>query len=292
MNKILVIAAVAILVVAGGCGIYFLTKDNGGSKDPERGGSDYSLLDPENVKEGITITYTGTPYYGEYEESIVVDKVSDGNVDYTEKAHSKEYDYSRHYRGLESFTPDSFEFDYTATCPETVTVVKDGDTYTLDGKFTRTSGFGDRYTYTYTALKITYGTEVTAVSGIWDRVFANDTLVLDNTYDFKTENSVLMSKSTTDLVEKDTVTVEKFYDGYGPQKYDTDDYEGATITSSEGSYDGLKVTINTVNGKVIQDYKELNYEDYKVYVYNGYVLWAVGKINGNSTDIKMTINVA
>ena len=292
MNKILVIAAVAILVIAGGIGIFLLTKDNGDSKDPERGGSDYSLLDPKNVREGITITYSGTPYYGEFEETIVVDAVKDGNVDYTEKVYSKEYDYSKHYQGLETFAPDMFEFDYRTRSPETVTVVKNGDTYTLDGKFTRTPGFGYKYTYTYTGLRITYGTEVTEVSGIWDRVYVQDGLVLDTTYDFKTENGILLSKTTTDLEEKDTVTIEQFYDGYGPIMYDPDDYEGATITSSEGSYDGLKVTVYTVNGKVIEDYRELNYDNYKVYVYKGYVLWSVGKINGNNEDIKMTINVA
>ena len=158
--------------------------------------------------------------------------------------------------------------------------------------FTRTSGFGYRYTYTYTNLKITYGTEVTKISGIWDRVYDYDGLVLDTTYDFKTENGILLSKTTTDLEEKDTVTIEQFYDGYGPIMYDPDDYEGATITSSEGSYDGLKVTVYTVNGKVIEDYRELNYDNYKVYVYKGYVLWSDGKINGNNEDIKMTINVA
>ena len=292
MNKILVIAAVAILVIAGGIGIFLLTKDNGDSKDPERGGSDYSLLDPKNVREGITITYSGTPYYGEFEETIVVDAVKDGNVDYTERVYSKEYDYSKHYLGLETFAPDMFEFDYTTTSPETVTVSKNGDTYTLDGKFTRTPCFGYKYTYTYTGLKITYSTEVTEVSGIWDRVYVQDGLVLDTTYDFKTENGILMSKATTDLVETDTVTIEQFYDGYGPTMYDPDDYEGAAITSAEGSYDGLKVTIYTVNGKVIKDYRELNYDNYKVYVYKGYVLWSIGKINGNNEDIKMTINVA
>ena len=292
MNKILVIAAVAVLVVAGGIGIYLLTKDNGDSKDPERGGSDYSLLDPKNVKEGITITYSGTPYYGEFEESIVIDKVTEGNVDYTGKVYSKEYDYSKHYQGLETFTPDRFEFDYTSVCPQTVTVVRDNDTYTLNGSFASNPIVGYKYTYTYTNLKITYGTEVTGVSGIWDRVYDHDGLVLDTTYDFKTENGILMSKTTTDLVEKDTVTIEQFYDGYGPIMYDPDDYEGATITSSEGSYDGLKVTVYTMNGKVIEDYRELNYDNYKVYVYKRYVLWSVGKINGSNEDIKMTINVA
>jgi len=292
MNKTLAILAVVVLVVAGGCGIYLLTKDNGGSKDPERGGSDYSLLDPKNVKEGITITYTGTPYYGEFDESIIVDAVKDGNVDYTDKVYSKEYDYQRHYMGLETFTPDIFEFDYTVTTPETVTVSKDGDTYTLNGKWVDISGFGYKFTYTYTGFKITYGGEVTNVSGIWDRVYEYDGVVLDTTYDFKTEGGTLMSRATTHLEMKDTVTVEEFYDGYGPEVYEADNYKGATVTSSEGSYDGVKVTIYTVNGKVTEDYRELNYEDYKVYVYKGYVLWTVGKVNGNTTDIKMTINVA
>ena len=88
MGKILVIAA-AIVMIAAGTGIAYTAIEH--EKEKENGtedglfgssGTDYSLLDPSNIVAGLTVTYTGTPYYGEYEERILVTSVNGDDVDF------------------------------------------------------------------------------------------------------------------------------------------------------------------------------------------------------------------
>ena len=103
---------------------------------------------------------------------------------------------------------------------------------------------------------------------------------------------VLLSRSEVNYEDISEATVEQFYKGDGMIMFDQTEYEGATVTSAEGTYDGLKVTVYTINGKVVGDFGKLNYDDYKVYVYNGYLLNNIGKINGKDEHVSMSIYFA
>ena len=291
-NKTLAVIAVVVIVIAGvGIGIAVLNNNNDGGEH-KRGGNDYSLLDPKNIKEGLTITYTGTPYYGEFSETVVVTSVENGNVGFSDTIYSKDYEYVRNGMTPETFSPSSFEFDYTGTTlPQGVDVKKDGNVYTINGTFDKTS-YMYKYRYSYTDLKITYNGTVTDVSGIRAAVYEYDGTVIDITNDIKMVDGQILAKATSHIDEEDNVTVAEFYDGWGPYVFDEEDYKGATITSEDGKYDEVNVKIYTVNGKVVQEYRELVYDNYKVYVYNGYTLHNEGKINGHDEDITMSIYVA
>ena len=299
MGKILVIAA-AIVMIAAGTGIAYTAIEH--EKEKENGtedglfgssGTDYSLLDPSNIVAGLTVTYTGTPYYGEYEERILVTSVNGDDVDFSDTIYTKHNDYSPHKYGMDMFKPNLFDFDYTDEneIPNTVTVSIDGNKYTLNGSYTD-SNIAYNYTFTYTSLEITLvGGEVTGVSGITNKVHENADQRIEQEYDYKTENTNLLSRSTLHIYTEEETSIDSFYGGW-IDRYEANDYTGATITSTSGTYDGLDVTVYTVNGTVTDDDDEYNYSDYKVYVYNGYVLECVGKINGNDQDIRMSIFVS
>ncbi len=85
MNRMLVFIAVVVVIVAAAGGVLLLKEK--ASDDPDHGGhsgekvnNDYSLLEPENIKVGLTVVYAGQAYYGDYKSTLVVTSVDDDNV--------------------------------------------------------------------------------------------------------------------------------------------------------------------------------------------------------------------
>lgn len=296
MNKLL--AVLSMIVVVAACSAVCFSAVNESQNDADNADcadgqgitikSDYSLLDPSNVCVGLTATYTGMTYLGEYNEKIVVTSLDIGIVGYKNTIYSEDKDYSEYAPGLISFSPNNFDFDYTSASPSGVEVVKTGDVYTIDGTYVMSS----YHTFKYTSLKITYNGSVTDVIGTRENIYVTGGTTIDKKYELFTEGAFVMGKATTIIEDIDDDTVETFYNGSGMIRYDASLYAGAEITTSSGTYDGLNVTIYTINGIVNNGTTIMNYSDYKIYVYNGFELYNVGTINNSNEEITMSIYVA
>ena len=94
---------------------------------------------------------------------------------------------------------------------------------------------------------------------------------------------------------KGTVEDSDLYDVLSTQlfmmeKYDASYYDGATVTESAGKCGNVNCTVYTINGKATT-YGDV-YQDYDLYVYDGYVLKENGVCNGANESSSLSIFVA
>ncbi len=276
-----VLACVIIVVAAGGCAAYFLLNDED-SHD-----SDYTLLESnDKIKEKLTIKGGAQTDRMTMSDTFVVDSVSDGKVKYHIDSEMTASDYTE----LNGFLPTAFDFNYTdkSAVPDGVKV---DDSTENRYKISGTSTSADTNTETEYDLTIEYdGTSVLSVNG-------------DLTYKFKDvskETIYIYTYSTVDSKLKDTQTlkehmnkecnVSEFYstifDTYNPEKY------GDKAVKTQEKFGNVTADVYTVNGSVDGTVGSTEYEDYKVYVYNGYVLKETGTVNGYKTESSFEIYIA
>jgi hypothetical protein len=198
---------------------------------------------------------------------MVVDSVSGGMVKYhfTSKG-SIEYD-------LLVYKPLYFDFDYTATAPSGVTVTKDGNTYTINGSYTKSDT-----TCSYDGLKIIFdGSTVTSVSGFYGSEIKKTSYVDSTENTVRTEDGkadVTVKRSYTDLAGR---AVDEFYD-WVLLSFDPADFSGPNVTvkETEGRVGNVKTQLYTINGTTSDD---RTFKDVEIHVYKGYILKADGEMD-------------
>ena len=266
--KLNALLAVVVVAAAGAGAYYFFFMDH----------SDYTLLDSEdNIKAGLTIESDMKSPDDDMKGKYVVKSVEDTKVTFSYDSTSEGT--SDDVYELSDFKPSLMDFDYTGDAPSGVTVVKDGNVYTINGKYTSSIA-----TYTYDNLKITYdGSSVTAVSGWWHTKYTSDS-----------------SERQVDLSTNDGKVIANFkYTGSGTQEiaksnffkamfisYDASDYYGADIKESKENIGGVNATVYTINGT---DSHGDSYDNLKIYTYKGLMIKGDGKINGEKVTLKTSI---
>ena len=272
MGKLAVLLGVVVVVAAAIGAYWFFFADQDELK------SDYTLLDSDDkIKEGLTIK-TKMELDDEVSDmEMVVDSVSGGMVKYhfTSKG-SIEYD-------LLVYKPLYFDFDYTATAPSGVTVTKDGNTYTINGSYTKSDT-----TCSYDGLKIIFdGSTVTSVSG------AYGSEIKKTSYVDSTENTVRTEDGKADVTTKRSYTdlagraVDEFYD-WVFLSFDPADYSGPNVTvkETEGRVGNVKTQLYTINGTTSDD---RTFKDVEIHVYKGYILKADGEMDDDDQTYRLYI---
>ena len=266
MGKFLILAIILAVIASA----YLIIDDDGDS--------DYTLLESiENIEPGLTIEITGNyGGYGYYSDVYTVTDIKDGDVTYIQESH--EYFYTD---GVEEYYTNEFEpnskyvcFDYTSgTLPETVTVEKDGKFYKLNG-YADSYGVGVDIRIVYEDLVIEYdGKNVLFVDGSLDYTRES---IDESGYEQLQADLVTMADvitGTGDMMYKETFTCnfDAFYEAVMAE-WDPDDYKGCEITQTKGRYGGVDVDVYTLNGTA----GDLTYEDFKICVYSGYIIKAMG----------------
>ncbi|MBO5547855.1 MAG: hypothetical protein J5920_03750 [Candidatus Methanomethylophilaceae archaeon] len=229
---------------------------------------DYTLLASSDLNEGLTIELVAGGHT-EMEKTTVVTKVSGSDVTVNIDA---EESYMTSF-SLYYFSPDVYlPIDYTdpSAIPEGVTVYVEGDLYIIDGSFEQRPG----QIFAFNDLWITYdGDEVLDVDGSYqlkvevDRAGTQVHMVTTEevwTEDGEAQVKVTAAMEATGTVDKDVALATAL------EVFDEDIYHDCSKKVTNGKLGGLNVKIYTLNGE--------NYRDYKLYVYNGYVLKAKGTI--------------
>lgn len=287
--------AVIIAVVAASCVVVEFKEndkeENYAFGDPE---SDFTLLDsPDKIVPGLTLKYTSRgeqgKSYGHYDMVTVVDDVTDGKATISCVTKTDIYDYSELYK----YAPGEvkvYGLDYkNAPYPEGITVAVDGDTYIINGTYVpqyETNG------YTFVDMRIVLtGTDVTDVSG---RITYKDDST-EGEFTHETQDGMVWWHYLGTDTYKGTVDDSDLYDVLSTQlfmmeKYDASYYDGATVTESAGKCGNVNCTVYTINGKATT-YGDV-YQDYDLYVYDGYVLKENGVCNGANESSSLSIFVA
>lgn len=229
---------------------------------------DYTLLASSDLNEGLTIELVAGGHT-EMEKTTVVTKVSGSDVTLSIDA---EESYMTSF-SLYYFSPGVYlPIDYTdpSAIPEGVTVFVEGDLYIIDGSFEQRPG----QIFAFNDLWITYdGDEVLDVDGSYqlkvevDRAGTQVHMVTTEevwTEDGEAQVKVTAAMEATGTVDKDVALATAL------EVFDEDIYYDCSKKVTNGKLGGLNVKIYTLNGE--------NYRDYKLYVYNGYVLKAKGTI--------------
>ncbi len=286
MNTKLVALLAVIVVVAAGVGVaYCVLNNNDNNKDSEPT-PDYKLLDNNNnIKKGLTFKIVNKT--GEKTEvtKTTVTAVKDGYAYYTEvKSFDKITDDSMK---LAMFLPDSSAFfDYTKGSKEGVTVVQNGNEYTINGTISDDeSGIKS----TMKDLKITYdGTDVTQVSGGFKSTINASEVGFYIEYDvtLETKDNALLLTGT--MTTKDSCEVSSFFEDVILSWSDSNVKD---ITTPEGTvkYGNVEANAYKINGSGDDGVK---YENVKVYVYKGFILFSEGKIDGVYNSINISVYLA
>ena len=261
----------------------------------------YELLDSTDyIVPGMTLEFDWL--FGEnsaaYHETLVVKSVEDGTVTYNTQIVEEYIDTGIKFYEWFDFEPNAYyiNFDYTSgSVPETVTVEKEGDVYTLNGKFS-IDDEGYNVTTEFQDLVIKY------VDG---KVAEVDGKVAIDKKGIDTDDRVL---ETAELVTMDrylTGTGDLFsgYTGTAPVTsfylivcdiFSEDQYEGCEIVESKDVYGGVEVTVYTING---QAENGKFYKDYKAVVYDCYEIADFGLVGSplmvfpDQFDNKMSIYI-
>ncbi|MBQ7702680.1 MAG: hypothetical protein IJT54_09830 [Candidatus Methanomethylophilaceae archaeon] len=298
MNKsdiliIVCIAAVLMMAVA----FFVVPAPNNGNVDH----GDLTILDSdENIVQGLTLTYHIKDSNGRghaYAKTVVTEVIGD-DVKFI-NTYKGEWNNESDIE-LSSFSRSAFPFDYTdsSEIPEGVTVKAEGDRYRINGVFTEKFE-PDYKKYTFRNLIITLdGTDtVKSVSGqvIDEYTFTiddEDYEIITDTYTYKTKDSELYADWDFEGSAHYVVTKDDFFDESVIYPFSPDEFEGATITESTEKLGNLDIKVYTVNGEVRTGELTEKYEDYKLYVYEGYIISVSGKIDGDDwrSDITVKIN--
>lgn len=274
-SSIMAIAAVVIVIAAGGAAAYTLLKDDSDTYSVNLPTADYTLLDStSNIVPGMTIMSALAGEDQEGHTKKVVETVAGGMVTYTIDEYSKYDFYSSGYWTIDEFEPNSYmvPFDYTSSTHPGVTVTVIGDTYTLNGTFSKTVS-GDTTTCVYDSLNITYdSSDVSAVSGKM-KITESETGYTETTEcSFRMQAGVLQSKQTFRNIGTQECDVADFYDEALVLPYP--DYDGATVVQSQEVLGNVTADVSLVNGISYGTH----FENYKCYSYNGYSLKETGKV--------------
>lgn len=111
-------------------------------------------------------------------------------------------------------------------------------------------------------------------------------------YAYRTKDSVLYADWKFEGSADYDTTKDRFFEECVIYTYSPELYKGATITESSGKLGNFNVKVYTVNGDVRDGELTEKYEDYKVYVYNGYIISVSGKIDGDmwKSDVVIKVN--
>ena len=277
-NKTIAILAIIVVIAAGGCVAYFILANDSHE-------TDYTLLDSEDkIKKGLTLKSTIEEPQCHTVETWVVDSVTNGmvNLHYTGESTGSEE------KELNTYLPSKFYFDYTdkTEIPEGITVTKTGNDYEITGmsyKFNIDLFQPTKETYN---LHIIYdGTAVTKVDGskILEILYQDsDSHTETIKWEYSTIDSKVVVSDKTNVLFSDQTDVSDFYSSL---KYDAQTYESIAVESEE-KYGNVTVKVYTLNGTA-SNYWE--YENYKFYVYNGYVIKEIGLKNGE--EYKETLDI-
>ena len=287
--------AVIIAVVAASCVVVEFKEndkeENYAFGDPE---SDFTLLDsPDKIVPGLTLKNLERAEegkaYTQFDTTVVVDDVADGKVTYSWILKTDSYDSTE----LEKYAPGQvkvYGLDYTnAPYPEGITVAVDGDTYTINGTWVP-QYFTENITFVDFRIVWT-GEEVTDVNG----KITNNGDSSSGEDDVETVDGTVWEHGWGSNSGTGTADTADFYDTLSAElftieKYDADDYTGATVTEGSGKCGNVTCTVYTVNGKS-NKYGNV-YEDFKLYVYDGYVLQVNGLCDGAQNTGSLSIFVA
>ena len=290
-DKATVILAAAVIIVAACIVASFIKADDMDEKDGFRLGdseSNYALLDSDsNIAEGLVAKMSTRSSGFNSDQTILVTGVADGNVSYTVTAKfriSTTYDLSKFLPGGTMV----WDLDYTADSPDpALTITKDGNIYTINGN-TIPSGASAVH-LTYQNLSITYdGSSVTNVQGKVISAQELDKMTYDDDSTYTTKDGKVWCEESSNEVYKNTVSVDKFY-GYAFLKFDQSAYDGATLVQDTGRYGNVNCTVYIANGTLTSDGSVL--QDYRIYVYDGYVLYQSGIDNGDKQTLDTGIFV-
>ena len=289
-DKATVILAAAVIIVAACIAATFINANDEDSKDGFRlgdPGSDYTILDSnDRIAAGLTAkTVVRSDGFNE-NYTLVVGSVADGNVTYniTQKG-----DMSCYY-DLSKFLPGGtmvWDLDYTADSPDpALTYSKDGNVYTINGS-TIPPGYTSHVTFYQ--FKITYdGSAVTNVEGRIVSFTESEHLTDNDDSTFTTKDGKAWCESVWNATYKGSSSIADFY-GVAFETYDQSYYAGATVTQDTGKYGNVDCTVYIINGTIITD--GYVFQDYRIYVYNGYVLCETGVVNGNPQSVNTSIFV-
>lgn len=209
-TKIIAIIAVAVVVVAGGAAAFVLMSDNG--KDRH---DDYTMLaDSSNFVKGFSYFLDST-YDGKTIESfkVTIDERKGDFVNYTleyrdirtDAAYTKAYFFS------------AFEFsvdDAVEDLPEGITVVKESNTYTINGREVLTAYHGFRCNVEFNNVVLTAdGSNFVTGSGTVKYVSDDDVKAgsLDIDYTFTTRAGVCDADIVLDEITLDTWDVNELF---------------------------------------------------------------------------------
>ena len=263
-KKIMTIAlVVAVIAILGGM-LYAMHKDDGKC--------DYTLLDSsDNVKAGFTAEFESTDHNGTLHSKRVVEKVEDGYA-----YNTLFYDVNNIESVIEKdrFLPENYAFDYTSDdLPEGIDVEQVGSVYKITGS---TEGYHTTYIY---ELSIFYADgKVYNVQGTLKEHYSTDTADEYGVITYETKNEGVFEYFSYTGWEEWRWSVDTYMEKLGP--FDPDSYPGATV--EDGRYGGVDVEIYTFNGEK----SEIEYKDYKIYVYNGHALKMNGTIIDNGIEYK------
>ena len=256
-KKIMAIATVVALIAIIGGIAYAMHKDDSSC--------DYSLLDStDNIKEGFTVTYDVTSEAGDTHSKRVVDSVEDGRVYFT--LYVDHEDKTGYYK-LDRFLP-GYPIDYVSDIPAGITVVKDGDRYTITGSM---DDYGSERMYD---LVIVYdGEHVHSVEGTMTALYKDDGTDEVEVSELTTVDGEVREKYSIVGYESGSMSIQFFMDmiGYVSPKV----FEESTV--EDGKYCGVDVKIYTFNGTIGLE----EYTDYKYYVYNGHALKEEGDVESH-----------
>ncbi len=277
-NKTIAILAIIVVIAAGGCVAYFILANDSHE-------TDYTLLDSEhNIKKGLTLKFTIEEPQSHTVETYVVDSVTNGMVNLHYTGESTDSD----EKELSAYLPSNFYFDYTdkTEIPEGITVTKTGDDYEIAGMSYRFNYDLIQNTKETYDLQIIYdGTAVTKVEGskVLEILYQDsDSPTETIKWEYSTIDSKVFVSGKTNVLFSDQTDVSDFY---SILKYDAQTYESIAVESEE-KYGNVTVKVYTLNGTA-SNYWE--YENYKFYVYNGYVIKEIGLKNGE--EYKETLDI-
>ena len=278
--NILTALAVTALVVAAA--VVIVNGDDDKAKGIGYERSDYTLLDSDsNIAAGMTIKnhFEDKNSFSDY--VYTVESVSDGKVNYTKVTNGG----SSITQQLVPFKPQGdfvWNLNYTLDSPyPEISFNRDGDSYGILGTV---PGLPQGMSVEFSNFWITWTSSegVTKVSGNMTVTHDNEWGKSTDAYVYRTEDGVAKADIKTHTSFSGTADLAEFY-GIALPKYDPSKNDGATITDRQGKFGNVDCTIHTINGTVT-DPAVTVYEDYDVYVYDGYVIKYSGKVNGGQSD--------
>ncbi len=285
-NKKIAILGIIVILVVAACGGYFLLKDDSHSNDSDKKGTDFTLLDSsDKIVKGLTVkdTYSHDDY--SYNKVWVVDSVADGKVTYTMTKDSTE----KHRYDISYYGPgeDEFGFDYSDAddIPETVTVTHTAsdDTYTISGTWTEMTGTVRTYE---NIVIVCDGDSATSVTGKMTTHDEKKGTVLDISYEYSTDGTDVVVLEKGNQTINYTVNASDYY-SLVFEVYDVEYYKPIATESTE-TVGNVTATLYTLNGDKSSD----NFENYKIYTYNGYVIKQSGLYDHKQCENTLDIYIA